>query len=75
MNSSPFVIQINDIAKGVFKATSGEFQPQIDAALAREEKSKLVAERNKVFRDRFLTELKAALPADRFAAFQAAQIK
>jgi hypothetical protein len=69
------VIQINEIARGAFKATSGEFQPQIDAALAREEKSKLVTERNKVFKDRFLTELKAALPADRFAAFQAAQSK
>ena len=69
------IIQINDVAGGAFKATSGEFQPQIDAALTREEKFKLVAERNKVFTARFLTELKAALPTDRFAAFQAAQSK
>ncbi|MEI8312051.1 MAG: hypothetical protein WCH98_14975 [Verrucomicrobiota bacterium] len=69
------IIQINEIAGAAFKATSGEFQPQIDAALAREEKLKLVAERNKVFIARFLAELKAALPTDRFAAFQAAQVK
>jgi len=69
------VIQINDVAGEVFKATNGEFRPQIDAAFTPEEKSKLVTERNKVFKDRFLTELKAMLPADRFAAFQAAQSK
>ena len=67
------VIQINDIARGAMKATSEEFQPLIDAALTREEKQKLVSERNEVFKARFLAELKAALPADRFAAFQAAQ--
>ena len=69
------IIHINELAGEAFKATAEEFQQQIDEALTGEEKSKLVAERKKAYRARFLAELKASLPTDRFAAFQAAESK
>ena len=65
------VLQLNNVYSATFKAVDADYQPQVDAALSQEEKAKILAERNKVFRDRVIEELKNSLPPDRFAAFRA----
>ena len=65
------MVQLNNVCSATFKAVDADYQPQVDAAISQGEKSKILAERNKVFRDRVIEELKNSLPPDRFAAFQA----
>jgi hypothetical protein len=65
------VVQLNNVCSAIFKAVDADYQPQVGAAMSQAEKSKILAERNKVFRDGVIEELKNSLPPDRFSAFQA----
>lgn len=69
------VLLINDIFTSVSKTVAADYQQQIDADLEKMDKKKSVKERSKAISAAFENELKAVLPADRFAAFKAAQVE
>ena len=67
------ILLINDVSKSVTATVRSDFAQQLDAAFTKEEKAKVGEEISKAIRVAFERELKASLPKDRFAAFQAAQ--
>ena len=67
------LLTVLDLSKSVRKTIYSDFKQQDDDAFTREEKVKVNTERSKALADALQKELKTALPADRFAAFQAAQ--
>ena len=66
------ILLINDISKSVVKTCSSDFKARADAAFTKEEKAAITAELSKAIKDAFQAEMKASLPAERFAAYQAA---
>ena len=66
------ILLINDISKSVVKTCSSDFKARADATFTKEEKAAITAELSKAIKDAFQAEMKASLPAERFAAYQAA---
>ena len=69
------ILLINDVYKSVSKTIAADYQQQIDANFAKQEKKSSMKERSRALSAAFENELKAVLPAERFAAFKAALVE